>query len=115
MRASGILMHITSLPSRFEQSGEKTVTFAKKYVAEQDPIWGMIRLCMASVSELSMVQMQDYLALGADARMNFPGTRSGDNWTWRAGKNYLNDTLAARIKELTGTYGRLAEATRNGD
>ena len=99
----------------FEQSCEKTVTFAKKYVAEQDPIWGMIRLCLSSVSELAVVQMQDYLGLGADARMNFPGTRSGDNWTWRAGKNYLNDTLAARIKELTGTYGRLAEDTRNGD
>ena len=99
----------------FEQSGEKTVTFAKKYVAEQDPIWGMIRLCLSSVSELAVVQMQDYLGLGADARMNFPGTCSGDNWTWRAGKNYLNDTLAARIKELTGTYGRLAEDTRNGD
>lgn len=100
----------------FEQSGEKTAAFAKRYVAESDPIWGMIRLCMASVSELAVVQMQDYLQLDADARMNFPGTRSGDNWTWRVSGNYLSDALAERIKELTETYGRFSANTqRNGD
>ena len=54
-----------------------------------------------------MVQMQDYLELGSEARMNFPGTRTGSNWTWRASADYLCDQLAERINLLTSTYGRL--------
>ena len=51
--------------------------------------------------------MQDYLELGAEGRMNFPGTRTGDNWTWRADETYISQELAARIRKLTATYGRL--------
>ena len=92
----------------FAESDEKTVAFAKTYMGEpENPIWGMIRLCMASVSELAVVQMQDYLELGSEARMNFPGTRTGSNWTWRANADYLCDRLAERINLLTSTYGRL--------
>ncbi len=92
----------------FAESDEKTVAFAKEYIGDaQSPVWGMIRLCMASVSELAVVQMQDYLELGSEARMNFPGTCTGNNWTWRAGSDYINDTLAERINRLTRTYGRL--------
>ena len=39
--------------------------------------------------------------------MNFPGTRTGCNWTWRANADYLCDQLAERINLLTSTYGRL--------
>ena len=92
----------------FAESDEKTVAFAKEYIGDaQSSVWGMIRLCMASVSELAVVQMQDYLELGSEARMNFPGTCTGNNWTWRAGPDYINDTLAERINRLTRTYGRL--------
>ena len=66
----------------------------------------MIRMALASASDLTVVQMQDYLELGGEARMNFPGTASG-NWTWRAEPGFLRDALAERIKQLTGIYGRL--------
>ena len=92
----------------FAESDEKTAAFAKEYIGDaQSAVWGMIRLCMASVSELAVVQMQDYLELGSEARMNFPGTCTGSNWTWRAGPDYISDTLAERINRLTRTYGRL--------
>ena len=92
----------------FEESDEDTVAFAKAYIGEAaNPVWGMIRLCMASVSELAIVQIQDYLELGGDARMNFPGTRTGNNWTWRASPDFVSDTLAKKIADLTRTYGRL--------
>ena len=91
----------------FAESGEKTVTFAKAYLGEPaDPVWGMIRLCMASVSELSVVLMQDYLRLGGEGRMNFPGTRTDKNWTWRAKPGFATDALAEKIENLTRTYGR---------
>jgi 4-alpha-glucanotransferase len=100
----------------FAESDEKTVAFAKTYMGEpENPIWGMIRLCMASVSELAVVQMQDYLELGSEARMNFPGTRTSSNWTWRATGGYLYPGLAQRIHRLTKIYGRLAEKEETGE
>jgi len=91
----------------FEESLKKTTDFAMAYIGQpENPVWGMIRLCMASVSDLAVVQMQDYLELGSDARMNFPGTCTGNNWTWRASPDFASDVLAQKICSLTRTYGR---------
>ena len=62
---------------------------------------------MGSVSRLCVVQMQDYLELGKEARMNFPGTLSSANWTWRAEKGFDSDALAARIYAAAKLYGRV--------
>ena len=81
---------------------------ASAYMGDpQDILWGMIRLCMASVADLAVVQMQDYLGLGAESRMNFPGTCTGCNWTWRARPGFVSDALAEKMKDLTRTYGRV--------
>jgi 4-alpha-glucanotransferase len=50
--------------------------------------------------------MQDFLDLGNEARMNYPGNPSG-NWTWRLPVNGLSDSLSSRIKEFNFLYGRL--------
>ena len=71
-----------------------------------NPVWGMIRLCIASVSQLAVVQMQDYLELGSEARMNFPGTLSDSNWTWRANDDIMSKDLAKKILKITKLYGR---------
>ena len=42
--------------------------------------------------------------------MNFPGTLTDANWTWRVSGDALTDTLAERIYRLTKLYGRLAPA-----
>ena len=64
---------------------------------------------MASCADTAIFQMQDYLGLGNEARMNFPSTM-GENWRWRMREGALTDELAASIVELTQTYGRaLAE------
>ena len=42
----------------------------------------MIRAVMASVADVAIVPLQDVLGLGSEARMNLPGTVSG-NWKWR--------------------------------
>ena len=42
----------------------------------------MIECVFASVAETAIVPMQDFLHLGGEARMNFPGTVGG-NWLWR--------------------------------
>ena len=70
-------------------------------------VWGTIRTAMGSVSERAIVQMQDYMGLGGEGRMNFPGTTNA-NWTWRAQQGYINARLAKKIYKLTWLYGRLA-------
>ena len=67
----------------------------------------MIRGGMSSVSDLFVAQMQDYLGLGGEARMNFPGTLSNKNWTWRAEDGMITDKLADKIREMTALYGRV--------
>jgi 4-alpha-glucanotransferase len=38
--------------------------------------------------------------------MNFPGTMTTNNWTWRAKPGFASDELAQRIAALTERYGR---------
>ena len=75
-------------------------------MTQKELVWSVIKTAMASVSDLCIVQMQDYLTLGAEGRMNFPGTMSCDNWSWRAQPGFTSDALARRIAALTRRYGR---------
>jgi 4-alpha-glucanotransferase len=67
--------------------------------------WDLIRLLMMSVANTIVVTAQDWLGLGSDARMNFPGRAEG-NWSWRLTWDMLSDDVKARLKKLTVTYGR---------
>ena len=55
----------------------------------------------------SVAPLQDFLGLGVEARMNFPGRPSG-NWTWRMPKNALTAELQGKIKQFNTLYGRLS-------
>ena len=68
--------------------------------------WGMIRGSMASVAKLSITQMQDFLGLGSEARMNTPST-VGINWKWRMKKGAATSKLAKKIHHMTKLYGRI--------
>ena len=93
----------------FENANPVDVAAAKAYLGlneEEGYVWGVIRGCMSSVSKLCVIQMQDYLELGGEARMNFPGTLSTNNWTWRAKSGFATPELAEKIKAVTVRYGR---------
>ena len=94
----------------FEEADPADVEMAKDYLGlneDEGYIWGVIRGCMGSVSKLCVIQMQDYLELGAFARMNYPGTLSSNNWTWRAEQGCITEELTQRIYAVTKRYGRL--------
>ena len=78
------------------------------HMTQKDFVWALIRTAMSSVADLCIVPIQDYLTLGGEARMNFPGTTTSANWTWRAEAGFANDQLAKRILAMTKLYGRLA-------
>ncbi|AVK49282.1 4-alpha-glucanotransferase [Clostridium sp. MF28] len=67
--------------------------------------WGFIRGAWSSIANISMAQMQDFLNLGNEARINLPSTL-GNNWRWRVRKDALTDQLAEKIHQITRTYGR---------
>lgn len=90
------------------EASEEDVKYAKEYLGlndEEGYIWGIIRGGMGSTANLFIAQMQDYLELGDDARINVPGTTQG-NWTWRMKKDAITNSLAERIARLTVLYGR---------
>ena len=94
----------------FAEAAEEDRAAAKAYLGlneEEGLVKGMIRGCMSSASRLCVVLMQDYLELDGSARMNFPGTLSGNNWTWRAKPGFITPELTQRIRETTRRYGRM--------
>ena len=94
----------------FETSSQEAVEYAAEYMRlteDEGYVWGTIRTAMSCVSDWCVVQLQDYLNLGAEARMNFPGTMTDCNWTWRLQPGLLTDELAERILKLTRLYGRI--------
>ena len=92
----------------FETAAPEAVEYAAEYMnlsQKEGFVWGTIRTAMASVSDTCIVQLQDYLDLGGDARMNFPGTM-GSNWTWRAVEGCMTSELAKKIRKLSELYCR---------
>lgn len=67
---------------------------------------GMLRGGMSSVSKLFVAQMQDWLELGSESRINTPGT-FGSNWLWRARSEDFTIELSEEIFRMTELYGRL--------
>jgi 4-alpha-glucanotransferase len=80
---------------------------ARAYLGFKDaPInWVLIRAIMSSVANTVMVPMQDILGLGSQARMNLPGTSSG-NWKWRMKPGANSNEMALRLKEIVLLYER---------
>ncbi len=68
--------------------------------------WGIIKGAMATVSDLTIIQMQDYLDLGYEARINTPST-VGKNWKWRMMPKATTRELAETIYDVTELYSRL--------
>ena len=99
----------------FENASADSVDYATEYMSltERDgQVIGTIRAGMRSVSDLFVAPMQDWLELGRESRMNFPGTMSDANWTWRAEEGFDSPELAANIFAMTKMYGRLASSNQ---
>ena len=88
--------------------------YARRYLglnSREGINWGLIRGGMSSVAELFVAQLQDYLGLGAEGRINEPGTLGG-NWRWRLQPGQLTGELCDKIYEFTKMYGRLNPLSR---
>jgi 4-alpha-glucanotransferase len=68
--------------------------------------WGLIASAFKSEALLAIVPLQDFLELGAEGRMNVPGTLSVSNWSWRFDWKQLNPSLPQKIRSLAAQFGR---------
>ena len=87
------------------------IAAAREYLGlneEEGFHWGILRGGQSSVADLFVAQMQDYLGLGAEARMNTPGILGG-NWQWRMLPDQITEGLTKRIARMTSLYGRSNE------
>ena len=93
--------------TRSEADIESEREYASRYLALDGRAvqWEFIRAVMASVADTAIVPAQDLLGLGSDARMNRPGSSSG-NWRWRLMPGQLTEDVMRRLGKVVETYER---------
>lgn len=92
----------------FEHRDESAQAHVASYLGQisHDGIhWDLIRLASSSVANQAVFPVQDLLGLGADARMNTPGSAEG-NWGWRYRPDSLDEPVSDRLRQVTEYYGR---------
>ena len=90
------------------QAKENDIRYAYEYCGISDEEgfnWGIIRTAYASVAKYAIIQMQDILGLGTEARFNTPSTLGG-NWEWRIDAAVLTDDLAAKLNNMAKNHNR---------
>lgn len=95
----------------YETLNDGTLGFIKRYMNTNNSdfgalTWDIIREAYRSTGNLCIIPLQDYLVMGHEARINTPGAAEG-NWQWRLKPNFLSHELAASIRGLCETYGRI--------
>jgi len=83
----------------------RLLRYLGREVPAQDIPRELIRLAMMSRANLAIIPLQDILGLGAEARMNQPGTGRG-NWEWQLVPGQMTPELAEQLRAMTETYGR---------
>lgn len=88
-------------------------TYAREYMRNEGSegeqlAWDFICTALRSVADMAIIPIQDYLALGSEARINTPSTL-GDNWKWRMLPEEFTDELAKRMRRAAKLYGRIRE------
>jgi len=94
--------------TRTPEDVRKEHELAQKYLdfTDTEPInWVLIHGVLSSIADTALIPLQDVLGCGREARMNLPGTSSG-NWRWRFKPGALTPELSARLRELTLIYDR---------
>jgi 4-alpha-glucanotransferase len=102
--------------TRTEEDIRKERDFARAYLNlrnDEQVNWAFIRTLMASVADTVIFPLQDVLGAGAAARMNTPGTATG-NWRWRFRAEKLTAGIAGTLAEMARLYDRDAlQRSRN--
>jgi 4-alpha-glucanotransferase len=97
----------TNLPAAAQDRVRSAARTAGVEVDDRRPWWTVVDLALSSPAHLAVVPLQDVLGLGSEARMNTPGTDTG-NWSWRATRRQLTAAVARRLRASLASTARLA-------
>ena len=92
----------------FRDNTEYELAFLYEYLgihSKEEIPDALIRLAYSSIADVVIIQMQDILKLGNEARMNLPST-VGENWRWRFKKDGLTEERRAWLRTLATIYRR---------
>lgn len=92
----------------FREKTEYELAFLYEYLgidAKEDIPDAIIRLAYSSIADIVIMQMQDILKLGNEARMNLPST-IGQNWRWRFTREGLSEERRTWLRTLSTIYRR---------
>ena len=92
------------------ESDDNTRKRALDYCGFSGGDWGgasplFLRTIFASVSDLAIIPVQDFLMYGSDTRINTPGVAKG-NWSYRVTKEQLDNANKEFFKSLNRIYKR---------
>ncbi len=95
--------------SWFRKAGNTERKMVKSYLASCSGCIShrLIEKAWSSVAGFAIAPMQDLLDLGGRARMNTPGTASG-NWAWRFRWNQVKKKHLRFLKGITIKYNRIS-------
>ena len=75
--------------------------------SSNDINWLMIEYCLRSNAYMAIIQAQDILCLGKEARVNTPATISEENWAWRIDISKLTNDKIIKMRKIVKRTGRL--------
>lgn len=95
----------------YRELNESTKELVKNYICETSNdetkiLKKITREVLASVSKYAILQLQDLLGLGSEARFNVPGIVDEKNWSWRFEWNNIPSKTFAELKEMIQAFGR---------
>ncbi|HEX38233.1 MAG TPA: 4-alpha-glucanotransferase [Candidatus Cloacimonetes bacterium] len=90
---------------KYEPGIYKTLTNYIDFDESKSMCWQMIECAYSTPSIWTIIQLQDILCLGEEARMNRPGT-VGDNWVWRFTWDMIDDDISVELGKLAEKYNR---------
>lgn len=97
-----------TLVGYFKDKDDYRLAFLYEYLGihrKEDIADAFIRLAYSSVANVVILQMQDILKLGNEARMNHPST-VGSNWRWRLWHDAISEDRRNWLRTLAGIYRR---------
>lgn len=97
-----------TLVGYFKDKDDYQLAFLYEYlgIEKKDEIAdAFIRLAYSSIANVVILQMQDILKLGNEARMNHPST-VGKNWRWRLLHDAIDEERRNWLRTLAGIYRR---------
>jgi len=81
--------------------------YPKEPISDREICRAWVENLFKSKAQLTIVPIQDLLYEGTEARMNFPGTTSPSNWSYRTDARKLDTLLdVGWITDLNKKYGR---------